>query len=33
MKNTFRMLLSAAMLGGAVSAFAAPGLKVSGTDL
>ena len=33
MKNTFKMLVSAAMLGGAVSAFAAPGLTVSGTDL
>lgn len=33
MKNTFNMLVSAAMLGGAVSAFAAPGLTVSGTDL
>lgn len=33
MRNTFRMLLSAAMFGGVISTFAAPGLTVSGTDL
>ena len=34
MKNSFKMLVSAALFGGlACSAFAAPGLTVSGTDL
>ena len=33
MKKAFRILLGATLLGGAVSAFAAPGLTVSGTDL
>lgn len=33
MKKTFAILLGATLLGGAVSAFAAPGLTVSGTDL
>ena len=33
MKKSFAILLGATLLGGAVSAFAAPGLTVSGTDL
>ena len=33
MKKAFRILLGATLLGGACTAFAAPGLTVSGTDL
>ena len=33
MKKSFAILLGATLLGGAISAFAAPGLTVSGTDL